>query len=379
MGSLVWKGVDPERVRFCQRFFSDATWSQWSDWRWQLRHRLRQRADLERIFQLSSDERQALEQSGQGIPVAIPPYYAALIRREDPEDPLRRTVLPVGQEWLRGVGEAEDPLDEGRDQAVPGVIHRHADRVVLLASGVCAAYCRYCTRSRLVGKSPHPFGHWDPAIAYIEAHADIREVLVSGGDPLMLSTRRLADLLARLRAIPHVGLLRIGTRMPMVLPMRVTGKLVRMLKRFQPVVVSIQVTHPAELTGEAQLALARLADAGIMLVSQSVLLSGINDSPAILSRMWRGLLHQRVRPYYLYQCDPIWGSAHFRVPVEQGIALMVQLSGELSGLALPRYVIDAPGGGGKIAVGPATIVGREPGVLLLRNPQGRICRYPDPP
>ncbi|MBF0628111.1 MAG: KamA family radical SAM protein [Magnetococcales bacterium] len=364
---------------FRRRFFSGVSDRQWSDWRWQLRHRLRNRADLERMLVLSAAERSALERSGGGLPVAIPPYYAALMNPDDPLDPLRRTLVPVVGEWQGGVGEAADPLHERRDTVVPGVIRRHPDRVVLLATGVCASYCRYCTRSRLVGGRERLTGHWEGALTYIAAHPEIRDVLISGGDPWMVSTRRLDHLLTRLRAIPHIELLRIGTRMPMVLPMRVTGKLVAMLRRYQPVVVSLHATHPAELTPEAMQALARLADAGIMLAAQTVLLAGINDSVAILRELFQQLLCNRVRPYYLYQCDPIPGSAHLRVPVDAGIALVERLSGEVSGLALPRYVIDAPGGGGKIPVGPVTWVGREPGRILLRNPHGQIFSYPDPP
>ncbi|MBF0614124.1 MAG: KamA family radical SAM protein [Magnetococcales bacterium] len=371
--------MDPERIRFCRRFFPEVTAAQWSDWRWQLRHRLQDLGTLERFFCLSAGERAALEQRGSGLPVAVTPYYAALLDPDHPGDPLRRTVLPVADEWVRAVGEAEDPLDEARDRVVNGLIHRHPDRVVFLASHSCAAYCRYCTRSRLVGQKQKLNDRWEQALAYIAAHGEIREVLVSGGDPLLLSTARLTALLSRLRAIPHVELVRLGSRIPMVLPMRVTKRLVAMLQRFQPLVMSIHVTHPAELTTEALRALHRLADAGVMLVSQTVLLAGINDDFATMSRLLRSLVRHRVRPYYLYQCDPIWGSAHFRVPVEQGIALVEQLARELSGLALPRYVIDAPGGGGKITIGPVTMVGREAGFLVLKDASGRIWRYPDPP
>ncbi|MBF0271028.1 MAG: KamA family radical SAM protein [Magnetococcales bacterium] len=367
------------REAFRRRFFPEADAARWSDWRWQVRHRLRDLPALARVLNLSDPERQGWERREGGLPVAVTPYYAALMDPDDCLDPLRRTLLPVVDELVRSAGESEDPLDEVRDTVAPGVIRRYTDRVVILATGVCATYCRYCTRSRLVGGRIHPEGHWDQAIAYVAAHPEIRDVLVSGGDPLMLSTRKLDTLLTRLRAIPHVELLRLGTRMPLVLPMRVTRKLVAMLKRHHPLAVSLHATHPAELTPEAGVALARLADAGIMLAGQTVLLAGINDSLETLRALMRGLLRNRVRPYYLYQCDPIPGSGHFRVPVEQGIRLMEGLVGHLSGYAVPRYVIDAPGGGGKIPVGPVTLVGRDAEGVLLKSHLGGIYRYPDPP
>ncbi|MBF0213100.1 MAG: KamA family radical SAM protein [Magnetococcales bacterium] len=368
-----------ERERFRRVFYPEADAARWSDWRWQVRHRLRDGHALARVLNLSETERVALARRAGGLPVAVTPYYASLMHPDDPRDPLRRTVIPVDDEDRLAPGERPDPLDERRDTVVPGVIQRHPDRVVILATGVCATYCRYCTRSRLVGGGERLTGHWEAAIAHVASDSRIRDVLISGGDPLMLSTRRLGELLTRLRAIPHVELLRIGSRMPLVLPMRITRKLVALLRRHQPLVVSIHATHPAELTAEAARGLARLADAGILLAGQTVLLAGINDAPETLRSLLRGLLRHRVRPYYLYQCDPIPGSAHFRVPVEEGIALVERVGRDLSGLAVPRYVIDAPGGGGKIPIGPVTMVGREPGHLVLRNAHGQIYRYPDPP
>ncbi|MBF0191327.1 MAG: KamA family radical SAM protein [Magnetococcales bacterium] len=367
------------REGFRRRFHPEVDAARWSDWRWQVRHRLGDAQALGRVLTLSEAERAGLARRGGGLPVAVTPYYAALMDPDDCQDPLRRTLLPVGDELRRAAGESEDPLDEARDTVAPGVIRRYPDRVVILATGVCATYCRYCTRSRLVGGRVHAAGHWDQAIAYVAAHAEIRDVLVSGGDPLMLSTRKLDTLLTRLRAIPHVELLRIGTRMPLVLPMRVTRKLVAMLKRHHPLAVSLHAIHPAELTPEAGVALARLADAGIMLAAQTVLLAGINDSVETLRALMRGLLRNRVRPYYLYQCDPIPGSGHFRVAVDRGIELMAGLVGHVSGYAVPRYVIDAPGGGGKIPVGPVTLVGRDAEGVLLKSHLGEIYRYPDPP
>ncbi|MBF0340237.1 MAG: KamA family radical SAM protein [Magnetococcales bacterium] len=355
----------------------DETTTRWSDWRWQLRHRCRNLRQLERFLELSPPERQALEQTREILPVAITPYYLSLMHPGDPQDPLRRTLVPVMGEFATLPGDSPDPLDEARDTVVPGVIRRHPDRVVLLATGVCATYCRYCTRSRLVGGGEKLTGHWDQAIAYIADHPEIRDVLISGGDPLLLSTSRLDGLLTRLRAIPHVELLRIGSRIPLVLPMRITRKLVDMLRKHHPLAVSLHAIHPRELTPLAQTALARLADAGIMLAGQTVLLAGINDSLPVLADLMRGLLRNRVRPYYLYQCDPIPGSGHFRVPVEQGLRLMAGLQGHMSGYAVPRFVIDAPGGGGKIPLASETVVGRDARGWLLKNHLGEIFCYPE--
>ncbi|MBF0262416.1 MAG: KamA family radical SAM protein [Magnetococcales bacterium] len=348
----------------------------WSDWRWQLRHRFRDATSLARVLHLSDSEQTALDRHTQAIPWAITPYYAALMDPENPLHPLRRTLVPTLAEHIVTPGESIDPLDETTAIVAPNLIRRHIDRVVLLTTDLCAGYCRYCTRSRLVGEGK-PIT-WEPALAYITTHPEIRDVLISGGDPLLLSTNRLECLLKRLRAIPHVELIRIGSRMPLLVPMRVTRKLVGMLKPYHPLGLSLHATHPDELTPEAGASLERLADAGILLAGQTVLLAGINDDLETLRTLMRGLVRHRVRPYYLYQCDPISGSGHFRVPVSRGLTLMEGLVGHLSGYAVPRYVIDAPGGGGKIPIAPATLAGREGDDLLIKNHLGQFYRYPDP-
>ncbi|GAB0056502.1 L-lysine 2,3-aminomutase [Candidatus Magnetaquicoccaceae bacterium FCR-1] len=368
--------INQNRTSFQKRFFPESTRSMWSDWRWQLRHRFRNPAALARVLRLSDSERTALDHVTNGPPWAITPYYAALMNPDDPSHPLRRTLVPTLAENIPTPGESSDPLDETTATVAPNLIRRHEDRVVLLATDLCAGYCRYCTRSRLVGNGVRT--DWQPALAYIATHPEIRDVLISGGDPLLLATRRLERLLTSLRAIPHVELIRIGSRMPLLVPMRITRKLVAMLKRHHPLGLSLHATHPDELTPEAGQALERLADAGILLAGQTVLLAGINDDLETLRTLMRGLVRHRVRPYYLYQCDPISGSGHFRVPVSRGLILMEGLVGHLSGYAVPRYVIDAPGGGGKIPIASATLVGREGNDLLIRNHLGRICRYPDP-
>lgn len=365
-----------------RRFFPEAGEAEWNDWRWQLRHRIRSLSALERIFRLSDDERAAVGRRQGGLPVGITPYYAALMDRDDPADPLRRTHIPVGAEFLRTPGEDIDPLGEDHDTVVPGLVHRYPDRVLFLVTGFCSTYCRYCTRSRAVGQpgGEYQFSHaqWERALQWIEAHPQIRDVLLSGGDPLTLGEDRLDWLLGRLRRIRHVEFVRIGTKVPVVLPQRITRELVRVLRRHRPLWMSLHFTHPAELTPETAEACNRLADAGIPLGSQTVLLRGVNDDVDVLRRLFQGLLRLRVRPYYLYQCDPIVGSAHFRTPVEKGLEILAGLRGHTTGYAVPHFVVDAPGGGGKIALLPEAVVGREGDDLLLRNFEGRIFRYPDP-
>jgi lysine 2,3-aminomutase len=316
------------------------------------------------------------------LPVGITPYYASLLDRENPDDPLRRTHIPVGQEYLRTPGEADDPLGEDHDAAVPGLVHRYPDRVLFLATGFCSTYCRYCTRSRMVGEAGGEYSfsrrQWEQALGYIEAHTEIRDVLISGGDPLTLADEKLDYLLGRLRAIKHVEFIRLGTKVPVVLPMRVTRALVKVLKKYHPLWMSIHFTHPSELTEEVTKATSRLADAGIPLGSQTVLLKGINDNVPTMKKLMHGLLMRRVKPYYLYQCDPITGSAQFRTPVSKGVEIIEGLRGHTTGYAVPQFVVDAPGGGGKIPILPEYVVGRDGDDLLLRNFEGNVYRYTDP-
>jgi lysine 2,3-aminomutase len=295
---------------------------------------------------------------------------------------LRRTHIPVGTEYLKTPGEADDPLGEDGHSAVPGLVHRYPDRVLFLATGFCSTYCRYCTRSRMVGEAGGDYTfsrpQWDEALNYIADHPEIRDVLISGGDPLTLSDERLDYLLGRLRAIKHVEFVRLGTKVPVVLPMRVTRALIRVLKKHHPLWMSLHFTHPTELTTEVTEACTRLADAGIPLGSQTVLLKGINDSVETLKPLFHGLLTRRVRPYYLYQCDPISGSSHFRTSVDKGLEIIQGLRGHTTGYAVPTYVIDAPGGGGKIPLIPDYVVGREGDDLILKNFEGNTYRYTDP-
>ncbi len=374
--------LGPATRAFRKRFFPEIDLLQWSDWRWQARSRIRSLAELERIFVLSDDERDAVIRHEGALPLGITPYYASLMAREDAAEPLRRTHIPVGTEYLQAPGEADDPLGEDGHSVVPGLVHRYPDRVLFLATGFCSTYCRYCTRSRMVGEPGGDYSfsrpQWEQALDYIAEHTEVRDVLISGGDPLTLSDERLDYLLGRLRAIKHVEFVRLGTKVPVVLPMRITRALIRVLKKHHPLWMSLHFTHPAELTPEVSEATARLADAGIPLGSQTVLLKDINDSVDTLKTLFHGLLRRRVRPYYLYQCDPISGSSHFRTSVDKGLEIMQGLRGHTTGYAVPTYVIDAPGGGGKIPLLPNFVVGREGDDLLLKNFEGKTYRYTDP-
>jgi len=374
--------VGPRTRAFRKRYFPDVDLAQWNDWRWQARSRIRSLEQLGRIFVLSDDECEAVARHQGSLPLGITPYYASLMSRDDPGEALRRTHIPVGGEYLKTPGEADDPLGEDGHSAVPGLVHRYPDRVLFLATGFCSTYCRYCTRSRMVGDAGSEYSfsrpQWEDALNYIADNPQIRDVLISGGDPLTLSDDRLDDLLGRLRRIKHVEFVRLGTKVPAVLPMRVTRSLTRVLKKHHPLWMSVHFTHPSELSPEVTEAVTRLADAGIPLGSQTVLLKGINDSVETLRTLYHGLLMRRVRPYYLYQCDPITGSSHFRTSVDKGLEIMQGLRGHTTGYAVPTYVIDAPGGGGKIPLLPDYVVGREGEDLILKNFEGNLYRYADP-
>jgi lysine 2,3-aminomutase len=366
---------------FRKQHFPGVKTSEWNDWRWQNRNRIRNLAQLERIIRVTDDERRAITGHEGPLPIGITPYYLVLIDPNDHGQPLRRTTIPSMAEFTRSPGEEEDPLGEDNLSPVPGLVHRYPDRVLLLVTNFCSVYCRYCTRARLVGASGERAlkkGDIDRAIEYIAKTPAIRDVLISGGDPLSLDEERLEYVVSRLRAIKHLEFIRIGTKQPVVQPMRVTPSLTRMLRRYHPLWMSLHFTHPDELTPEVAEACGRLADAGIPLGSQTVLLKGVNDDVDTLKRLFHGLLKIRVRPYYLYQCDPIKGSAHFRTSVDKGLELISQLRGYTTGYAVPNYVVDAPGGGGKIALLPDAVLGRDGEDLLLRNFRGEQCRYPDP-
>jgi len=377
-----WSGQISIRSEvFRRKWFPEAALEDWNDWRWQLKNRLTTARQLDRIITLSPEEREALCGQTQTLPVAITPYYASLLDENDPEQAIRRTVIPVLKECEQSPGESADPLEEGSQCPVENLVHRYPDRVLFLVTASCSTYCRYCTRSRIVGRkhacSRPSMELWKEAIDYIRGHKEVRDVLISGGDPLTLPDESIDWLLGQLRGIRHVEIIRIGTKIPVVLPHRITFSLVKILKKYHPLFMSIHFTHPAEVTPEVRKACERLADAGIPMGSQTVLLSGINDSVNVMKRLYHKLLMARVRPYYLYQCDPISGSSHFRTPVEKGIDIIKGLRGHTSGYAIPHYVIDAPGGGGKIPISPNYVMGQDNGSILLTNYAGNLYSYPE--
>lgn len=373
--------VIPDRARaFRARVFPEATDAEWTDWKWQLRNRIKDLATLERLLAPTADEAQTVAELADRLPVGITPYYASLIDPSDPADPIRKTMVPVQAEFETSPGEQADPLGEDHDMPVPGLVHRYPDRVLFLVTSFCAVYCRYCTRSRLVGKTgEYHFNtaQFERALDYLRGTPSVRDVLISGGDPLTMHDGRIDWLLGELRKIPHIDFVRIGSKIPCVMPQRITPDFCRMLKKHKPW-MSVHFMHPNEITPEVAQACERLVDAGVPLGSQTVLTDGVNDNPETMKKLMHELLKIRVRPYYIYQCDPIPGSRHFRVPVEKGLEIMEALRGHTTGYAVPTFVIDGPGGGGKIPLSPNYMVGRDGDDILLRNYEGKTYRYPDP-
>ncbi|HQT95195.1 MAG: lysine 2,3-aminomutase [Acidobacteria bacterium 37-71-11] len=367
------------RDEICRIFGESYDPARWNDWRWQMRHRFIKPEQFERLLHLTTSERRGLAMTHEKFAVAITPHFAELIDPDDPNCPIRRQVVPREEELLVGPGDMTDPCGEDHDEVVPGLVHRYPDRVLLLALDTCAAYCRYCTRSRLVSQGeldPLP-RRLDAVIAYLEAHTEVRDVLLSGGDPLLMSEDRLDEVLGRIRAIPHIEFVRIGSRVPSFLPQRITPELVAVLRKHR-VWLSLHFCHAREVTPDVAHACDLLADGGIPLGSQTVLLKGVNDDVQTLKDLVHALLKVRVRPYYLYQCDPVVGTGHLRTSVAKGIELISGLRGHTTGYAVPTYVIDAPGGGGKVPIQAETIVSYENGQALLRNWAGRTYSYVDP-
>ncbi|MBI5775171.1 MAG: KamA family radical SAM protein [Verrucomicrobia bacterium] len=352
----------------------------WNDWRWQLRNRVTTPERLqERLPTLTGDERDGLHLAENKLALAITPHFFNLIDPEDEHCPIRWQVIPRSGEGTVAPWEMSDPVGEDSHSPVPGLVHRYPDRVLMLVTDRCAAYCRYCTRSRLVSNASgydfHP--EFDRQIAYIASHPEVRDVLLSGGDPLLFTDEKLEYLLSRLRAIQHVEFIRIGTRIPVFLPQRITPELCAMLKQFHPLFISIHSNHPRELTTEVRDALGRLADAGIPLGNQSVLLKHVNDDATVMKALAQKLLLCRVKPYYVYQCDLIAGSAHLRTSVRRGLEIMKSLRGHTTGYAVPQYVIDAPGGGGKVPVNPDYVLSRNADRVVIRNFEGKVFEYPE--
>ena len=361
-------------------FWADVAEHDWNDWRWQLKHRITSVDQLHRLMPtLTPEEYAGTKLASTRLSLALTPCFFNLIHPADETCPIRRQVVPRIEETHTAAWEMSDPCGEDSHSPVPGLVHRYPDRVLFLVTDRCASYCRYCTRSRLVSNATHYDFHpeFDRQIDYIARTPAVRDVLLSGGDPLLFNDERLEHLLSRLRAIPHVEFIRIGTRIPVFLPQRITSELCAMLKQFHPLFLSIHSNHPRELTTEVRAALGRLADAGIPLGNQSVLLRHVNDTPVVMKALVQKLLLCRVRPYYIYQCDLIAGSAHLRASVRRGLQIMESLRGHTSGYAVPTYVIDAPGGGGKVPVSPEYVLSRNNDRVVIRNYEGKIFEYPE--
>ena len=360
--------------------FPQVTDEQWNDWKWQVKNRIETLEDLKKYIPLTQEEEEGVSRSLQTLRMAITPYYLTLIDPENPNDPVRKQAIPTGSETHISPADLLDPLHEDEDSPVKGLTHRYPDRVLLLITDMCSMYCRHCTRRRFAGQKDDetPADYIQKAIDYIAATPQVRDVLLSGGDALMVSDAKLESIIKRLRAIPHVEIIRIGSRVPVVCPQRITDKLVDMLKQYHPIWLNTHFNHPNEITKESIAACERMANAGIPLGNQSVLLRGVNDCVNIMKRLVHSLVKMRVRPYYIYQCDLSMGLEHFRTPVSKGIEIIEGLRGHTSGYAVPTFVVDAPGGGGKTPVMPTYIISQSPGKIVLRNFEGVITTYSEP-
>ncbi|MEA4824253.1 MAG: lysine 2,3-aminomutase [Clostridiaceae bacterium] len=352
----------------------------WNDWTWQFKNRITTVDALSKILPLSDTEKSDINACLARFRMAITPYYASLIDPTDPHDPIRMQAVPTAAETCPCEDDLADPLNEESSSPVPYIVHRYPDRVLFLVTMKCSMYCRHCTRRRAVGEEDKMITEksFRAALDYIRAHTEVRDVLISGGDPLTMSDERLEHIISGLRTIPHVDIIRIGTRVPVVMPMRITPELCAMLKKYHPIWINTHFNHPREVTPDAERTCAALVDAGIPLGNQSVLLRGINDDAETMKDLLYKLTHMRVRPYYLYQCDLSQGISHFRTSVDTGIDIMHKLQGNISGFALPRYVIDAPHGGGKIPIGYPYVLSKDDREVVMENFQGEIYRYPQP-
>lgn len=360
--------------------FPEVTDAQWNDWRWQVQNRIETLEDLKKYIHLTPAEEDGVKQTLKTLRMAITPYYLSLINPEDPHDPVRRQAIPTGLETHQSAADLLDPLHEDSDSPVPGLTHRYPDRVLFLITDQCSMYCRHCTRRRFAGQHDceSPAERIDKAIEYIAKTPQVRDVLLSGGDALLVSDQVLESIIKRLRAIPHVEIIRIGSRTPVVCPQRITPELVAMLSKYHPIWLNTHFNHSNEITEESAGACARLANAGVPLGNQTVLLRGVNDSVEVMKKLMCNLVKIRVRPYYIYQCDLSMGLEHFRTPVAKGIEIIEGLRGHISGYAVPTFVVDAPGGGGKIPVMPNYLISQGVGKVILRNYEGVITTYTEP-
>ena len=363
-----------------KELFPNVTDEQWNDWKWQVKNRIETLDQLKKYIQLTPEEEDGVAKSLQTLRMAITPYYLSLIDPDDPYCPIRRQAIPTAAELHQSKADLLDPLHEDEDSPVPGLTHRYPDRVLLLITDQCSMYCRHCTRRRFAGQHDceMPGERIQKAIDYIAATPQVRDVLLSGGDALMVSDKMLESIIQRLRDIPHVEIIRLGTRTPVVCPQRITDDLCNMLKKYHPIWLNTHFNHPNEMTPEAQAAVAKLADAGIPLGNQTVLLRGVNDCVHVMKKLMHELVKNRVRPYYIYQCDLSMGLEHFRTPVSKGIEIIENLRGHTSGYAVPTFVVDAPGGGGKTPVMPTYVISQSPNKVILRNFEGVITTYTEP-
>ena len=361
----LWANISPE---------------EWNDWKWQLKNRIMSVDDLSQVVNLTPDEIKEMKKWEKFLRMAVTPYYATLIDPDNREDPCWKRAIATVKETEVSKEDMEDPLHEDIDSPVPGITHRYPDRVLFIVTDQCGLYCRHCTRRRHAGETDKPMSEKqiDMGIEYIKKTPQIRDVLLSGGDPLTLSTRRLEDIIKRVYEIPHVEIIRIGTAVPVTLPQRITPELVKMLKKYQPLYINIHFNHPKEITSVSREACKRLADAGFPLGNQSVLLKGVNDCPLIMKKLVHELVKNRVRPYYLYQCDLSKGIGHFRTSVSKGIEIIEYLRGHTSGLCVPQFIIDAPGGGGKVPMNPQYLMSMNDRKVILRNYEGVIATYTQP-
>ena len=363
-----------------RQFFPDVADAEWDDWKWQVRNRIETLDQLKKYIALTPEEEEGIRESLKSLRMAITPYYLSLIDTDNPDCPVRRQAIPSVAELHRSSADLTDPLHEDTDSPVPGLTHRYPDRVLFLITDMCSMYCRHCTRRRFAGQhdAAMPQERIDRCIEYIARTPQVRDVLLSGGDALLVEDSRLEYIIARLREIPHVEVIRIGTRTPVVCPQRITPELVAMLRKYHPVWLNTHFNHPDEITEESIAACAMLADAGIPLGNQSVLLRGVNDCVHVMKALVKGLVKIRVRPYYIYQCDLSLGIEHFRTPVSKGIEIIENLRGHVSGYAVPTFVVDAPGGGGKIPVMPTYLISQSPHRVVIRNYEGVISTYTEP-
>ena len=368
------------KVNRRKELFPNVTDEQWNDWKWQVKNRIETYEELSKYFTFEPEEAEGIKKALAKFRMAITPYYLSLIDPNDPFDPIRRQAIPQGAECNIAPADLNDPLHEDEDSPAPGLTHRYPDRVLFLITDMCSMYCRHCTRRRFAGQKDDesPSERIEKCLAYIEKTPQVRDVLLSGGDALMVSDQKLEYIIQRLRKIPHVEIVRIGSRTPVVCPQRITPELCDMLKKYHPIWLNTHFNHPNEFTPEAEQALARLANAGIPLGNQTVLLRGVNDCVHVMKKLMHELVRNRVRPYYIYQCDLSMGLEHFRTPVSKGIEIIENLRGHTSGYAVPTFVVDAPGGGGKTPVMPQYVISQSPDKVILRNFEGVITTYTEP-